>query len=212
MKIAKKVLALVMALAMVAVFACVSFAATANVSEIADGQFTVSVAVDANALESADFTVTYDATVLEYVDAVAGVAAPAMCMGNVTGEGEVSVSLFWLASYTGSDSIAVLTFKVIDADAAEATLVINGLEATATETVVTLKEVEETTVEETTVEETTVEETTVEETTVEVEESSSVVANPDTGDQNTGDNMALAAAAGVVALAGVAFVLTKKRK
>ena len=38
------------------------------------------------------------------------------------------------------------------------------------------------------------------------------VANPDTGDKDTGDNMALAAAFGVVALAGAAFVITKKRK
>ena len=38
------------------------------------------------------------------------------------------------------------------------------------------------------------------------------VANPNTGDKPTGDNMALAAAFGVVALAGAAFVFTKKRK
>ncbi len=36
--------------------------------------------------------------------------------------------------------------------------------------------------------------------------------NPNTGDQKTGDNMALAAAAGVVVLAGAAFIISKKRK
>ena len=36
--------------------------------------------------------------------------------------------------------------------------------------------------------------------------------NPNTGDVPTGDNMALAAAFGVVALAGAAFVISKKRK
>ncbi len=35
---------------------------------------------------------------------------------------------------------------------------------------------------------------------------------PNTGDKPTGDNMALAAAAGIVALAGAAFVISKKRK
>ena len=43
--------------------------------------------------------------------------------------------------------------------------------------------------------------------------STSTEANPNTGnDKPTGDNMALAAAFGVVALAGAAFVFTKKRK
>ena len=45
-----------------------------------------------------------------------------------------------------------------------------------------------------------------------VEEDTTPAANPSTGDKAAGDNMALAAAGAVVALAGVAFVISKKRK
>mgnify|MGYP002626875608 CR=1 FL=1 len=43
-------------------------------------------------------------------------------------------------------------------------------------------------------------------------EDTSKPVNPSNGDKKTGDNMALAAAGAVVALAGVAFVISKKRK
>lgn len=49
-------------------------------------------------------------------------------------------------------------------------------------------------------------------TTAVVEEDTTPAANPATGDKAAGDNMALAAAGAVVALAGVAFVISKKRK
>ncbi|MBQ2759053.1 MAG: LPXTG cell wall anchor domain-containing protein [Clostridia bacterium] len=280
MKIAKKVLALVMALAMVACFACVSFAAQ-NPTIVAtateeDGMIKVVLtAKDAVGMASFDVVLEYDAAVLTYSFADNG--ADAVQMNDTkknsftyeVGDTENASGKLLVGGYfktnlkSAADAAAdakpgktvaiddktfdlvVVYFELVDAEAYKASVKVSGgfgmgenkddavaKTFNAFTKTVTLKEEPTTKAPETTTKapETTTEapetttkapvadkETTTKAPVVEKETttkapSTSTEANPNTGDKPTGDNMALAAAFGVVALAGAAFVFTKKRK
>ncbi len=247
MKIAKKVLALVMALAMVAGFACVSFAAqnptiTAKATETDGYVKVVLTAKDAVGMASFDIVLDYDASVLTFDFAEEGVDAAKMSdtkknsfsyeIGDTdAANGKLLVGGYFktnikTAEETAADAkpgkdvtvddktfdLVTVYFAVADAEAYNADVKVSGGfgmgenkdDATAhtikafTKTV-TLKEAPETTTKAPVVDK---------ETTTK----KAPVTNPDTGDKPQGDNMALAAAFGVVALAGAAFVITKKRK
>ncbi len=279
MKIAKKVLALVMALAMVAGFACVSFAAqnptiVATAAEEDNMIKVVITAKDAVGMASFDVVLEYDAAVLTYSFADNG--ADSVQMNNTkknsftyeigdteNASGKLNVGGYFktnlkTAAEAAADAkpgkdvaiddktfdLVVVYFELVDAEAYKAEVKVSGgfgmgenkddAEAKtfkAFTKTVTLKEAPETTTKapvETTTKapvadkETTTKapvadkETTTKAPVVDKETTtkapSKPVTNPDTGDKDTGDNMALAAAFGVVALAGAAFVITKKRK
>lgn len=240
MKIAKKVLAVVMALAMIAGLSAMAFAAedaqlVLTASEVdEDGYVTVTAVVkNAIGLQSLGFTVNYDANVLTFewdeegADAaqVADTKSNSFSYENNSEEAGTLMAAFYFktsltdkatfdgdAKKKGSVDINATAFEAINfvfsvAEGADAntavTVTIDNVSGVSAEsisakgtTVVLVEENEE--------DKTPVDPTPSEESTK--------APNPDTGDQNTGDNMALAAAAGVALLAGAAFIVSKKRK
>ena len=255
MKIAKKVLALVMALAMVACFACVSFAAqnptiTASATE-EDGMIKVVLtAKDAVGMASFDVVLEYDAAVLTYSFADNGADSVQMNdtkknsftyeIGDTeAAAGKVNVGGYFKTNLKTAEEAAadakpgktvaiddetfdlvVVYFELADADAYKASVKVSGgfgmgenkddaVAKTFTAFTKTVQLREEPT---TKAPETTTKAPVVEKETTTKAPSTSTEANPNTGDKPQGDNMALAAAFGVVALAGAAFVFTKKRK
>ncbi len=241
MKIAKKVLAVVMAIAMVAALSAMAFAADAKVALVATAEDgTVAVAVyfkDAVGLKSWDTTITYDKDVLEfdYVDDGADAAQVGDTKSNSFSyeynpdtEGEITFSGFFKTQMDSHDDFAADAKKGktvdINSDNFEAVVIyFNVKNADATKTdisiAVTSKSGAEITGSSTTAqlkEETTPVEpgTDKEEPGTDKEEPASGTPNPNTGDDDkpTGDNMALVAASAVVVLAGAAFVISKKRK
>lgn len=240
MKIAKKMLACVMALALLGCFAVTAFAATPSVvavpGKVDDGTVAVTIiAKNAVGLTSADVVLKYDPAVFEYsyaenaadADQIAGTKNNTFT-ADYNGEvsGEVTIGFYFKTSLTTTaEAVAqakkgavinydenafkaiVVYLDVIDAKAASSELALTGNFKTLTadanavnaKATATLKEVP------TTVAPT--EAPTAAPTTVPTSDI------PDTGDEpKTGDNAALAVAAGVVLLAGAAFVITKKRK
>lgn len=241
MKIAKKVLALAMAVAMVACFAAMAFAAENKVvlkaTEVVDGKFNVEVtAVDFADLKAGNWDISYDPAVVSCVKAdnngkgdFANIANDPVLMAAASGQLQVAYNViregddnkgpetglikvgFAFQENLGRAEDTVLftlNFKVVDEEAANVELKLAG-DAEGT-LVVALKAEEETTAApvETTTEEVPVETTTEEApSTPEETTNKGVVAGP-----NTGDTGLLAIAAGVVAVAGAAFVVSKKRK
>ena len=234
MKIAKKVLAVVMALAMVAALSVMAFAdgkVYLTDEGVADGTLTMYLYVDdAEGFQSAGILVKYDPKVLEFNKAKNGVDAKAASeddntysgLANKTADGEVKYAFNLLESITADNEgvnakhfqAAVFTFTVKDANAANTTVAIelqnnSGTKVVAGDAVnVVLKEAPAE------------EPSSAEEKPTDAEkpaddgkeEATTAPVNPNSGDKKTGDNMALAAAGAVVALAGVAFVISKKRK
>lgn len=237
MKIAKKVLAVVMAVAMIAALSAMAFAAdntklvlkTGEVDK--DGYLPVTIAV-ANGVgtKTVDVTLKYDAAVLTYSENTEDDTDAAMlknCKSDsnksniaaVNGEkaGEIqyayafATTMLSAAEYAADAArgktvtvndkeftFVTLYFKVADDKAAntkiEYTAKLDETTDTGSATAVLKEEV-------------------VTEAPA-VVETTEKVTNPPTGDgdKKTGDNMALAAAAGVVVLAGAAFIISKKRK
>ncbi len=211
MKLAKKMLASVIALAMVAALALTAFAAAPVLNMTASEAYvgeTVTVTLSATGmagLESADLEFTYDATVLEFVSvAKAEGAGYDMGVGDKIADGTATWSLIYTNAADADTDLVVLTFNVLKEGDATVSVAVNswdGTDAAAEGTSTTVKatvKVVETTTEEESVEETTVEETTVEATTKAPE----IVKTGDAG---------VAAVAGVMALAAVAFVVTRKK-
>ena len=241
MKIAKKVLAVAMAVAMIACFAAMAFAAPADakaaltVSEVEDGKFTAVLSLQ-NCLDftAGDLVVGFDTSALEFVpfkekpdtmqcetleDAKAFTNAGNTFsgMGNAKEvAGQVKFGFNFVESLDAETwgvevdmanvQLFKMTFKVLDTTKdAELTLTgsldfADGSKVEVNEKVAVKVAAEETT-------EATTEATTEEAPSTPVETKPGVVDGP-----NTGDTGVLAIAAGVVALAGAAFVVSKKRK
>jgi len=260
MKIAKKVLAVVMAIAVIGCSAAMAFAAPENakaaltVGEVVDGKFDVVISLQ-NCLDftAGDLVVGYDTSVLEFVpfkekpdsmqcetlaDAkeFTNAGNTFSGMGNAKEvPGEVKFAFNFVESLDAETwgvevdmanvKLFRMTFKVLDdANGAELTLkgalkFVDGSEVAVDEKVVAVKAPEATTAEPTTEEPTTEEPTTAEPTTAETTteeapstpEETTAKGETDKGPA-TGDTGVLAIAAGVVALAGAAFVVSKKRK
>lgn len=249
MKIAKKVLAVVMAVAMIACLSAMAFAAPENakvaltVSDVVDGKFTAVLSLQ-NCVDftAGDIVIGYDNTALEFVpfnakldsqqaetldDAKAFTNAGNTFsgMGNAKEvPGQIKFGFNFVESLDAEAwGVAVdmadvklfrITFKVLDttkdteltvtgtADFVEGEqLVVNDKIAVATKVVEVPSET------------TTAEETTTEaaETTTQCSPADETTTNKVVGPE-TGDTGVLAIAAGVVALAGAAFVVSKKRK
>lgn len=233
MKIAKKVLAVVMAVAMVACLSVMAFAAgtvSLKAGEVVDGKVKVqAIAKDYADFKADDWVLTYDTAALKLAaSANPAVTNPANGTGDLTQIGTDTVALAAMggnlitaynAEKAGEIQIG-FAFKETLGSAAETILftvefeVTNGAknvevklakkDGTAVDSLVLLKEeVAETTTA-----------APVETTTAEVPstDAPTTAAGKTDGDNKTGDTGVLAIAAGVVALAGAAFVVSKKRK
>lgn len=209
MKLAKKMLASVLALAMVAALALTAFAAAPVIKMTATDAVvgkTVTVNVSADqwvGCKSADLEFTYNTDVLEYVS----IEEPADRTYK-TAEGDlVDNVITWsfyfrdAATATDSTSIATITFKVLKAGDANVSVKATSWDGTdmPAEASVVVKAHEPAVV-------TTVAPTTAEPT------SAKPGVDPTTGKNITQTGEAsIAVIAGVMALAAVAFVVTKKK-
>ena len=242
MKLAKKMLACAMALAMVAALALTAFAAAPAIKfEVQEGKAADEVVVfvegvNIAGLKSCDLVFLYDAEVLEYKsvantfkNVLDGVDAdydgaddllPSSAQCGNPEAGQVTYSLAIAGVEDGPDSavadsrICVITFKVLDAKkASDLKVTFRSWVGTAqpAEATVTIGE-EPTTAEKTTAEKTTAEKTTAEKTTAAPVEDESAPVSTEAADSipQTGD-AGVAAIAGVMALAAVAFVATRKK-
>ena len=238
MKIAKKVLAVAMAVAMIACFAAMAFAANDKVSlkasEVEDNMFILSIVTKDGDLKTADWDIYYDATALKVVeddgDALIYFGddlAKATKLNKIMGQFNAKEAGVILCAATTTEGLAAdvgskfnaetgveflcIEFEVIKADAANVKVVLtekDNKEAVIAETVLFPKAEETTTAAPETT--TAAPETTTAEAPSTPVETTTAAANDGAG--NLGDTGALAIAAGVVALAGAAFVVTKKRK
>lgn len=216
MKLAKKMLACAMALAMVAALALTAFAAapvvtlTATQYEKVGDTVTVTVAATGMAgLMSADLEFAYDAEALEFVKIEkAADSAYDMGLGDKIADGAVTWSFMFSNAAEADSGLAVLTFKVLKEGDATVSVKYNSWDGTdepaAANTVVSQKVVP-TTAEPTTAEPTTVAPTTAAPTTEAGSEEPTTDSIPQTGEAG------VAAIAGVMALAAVAFVATRKK-
>ena len=204
MKLAKKMLACAMALAMVAALALTAFAAapvvTLSATEYAEVGETVTVTCAASGmagLMSADLVFKYDAAALEFVSiAKAADSAYDMGAGDKVADGEVTWSFMYMDAAKADSGLAVLTFKVLKAGDTSVAVEVSswdGTDAPADASV-------------------TVEQTVVETTTAAPVETTTAKEVPTTGKgiQQTGE-AGVAAIAGVMAIAAVAFVATRKK-
>ena len=205
MKLAKKMLACAMALAMVAALALTAFAAapvvTLSATEYAEVGETVTVTCAATGmagLMSADLEFTYDAAALEFVSInKAGDAAYDMGAGDKVADGTVTWSFMFMDAAKADSGLAVLTFKVLKAGNTDVSVAIGSWDGTDVPAGATVA-VKQTVVEETSAPD-------VDETTTAKVEPTTKPAIKDTGDAG------VAAIAGVMAIAAVAFVATRKK-
>lgn len=205
MKLAKKMLACAMALAMVAALALTAFAAapvvTLSATEYAEVGDTVTVTCAATGmagLMSADLEFTYDAAALEFVSiAKAGDAAYDMGAGDKVADGTVTWSFMFMDAAKADSGLAVLTFKVLKAGNTDVSVAIGSWDGTDVPAGAT------TAVKQTVVEVTSAPD--VDETTTKVVPSTTDKPIKETGDAG------VAAIAGVMAIAAVAFVATRKK-
>lgn len=208
MKLAKKMLASVIALAVVAALALTAFAAAPVVSltatkAVVGEEVTISVsAKDMAGLESGDFEFAYDAEALEYVSvAQSSKASFAMAVGGNPEAGMVTFSFAFLEAATADSEICTATFKVLKAGDTDVTLKISswdGTEQPADVTVTVAAEEKTTAPAPTTTE------------PAPVEPTSKVEPTTDDKIPQTGE-AGVATIAGVMALAAVAFVATRKK-
>lgn len=230
MKIAKKVLAVVMAIAMVACFAAVSFAAESKITlkagEVVDGKIKVqAIAVDSADLKTADWVLTYDADALTLATpanpaltnpangtgdlaqiatdsiAMAAMGGNLMTAYNAEVAGEIQIGFAFKESLGSAAETILFTVEFEVADGAENVEVkLDNKDGSAVDAIVLFEKAAE--------------ETTTEAPSTEAPSTDAPTTAPgkDDGDNKTGDTGVLAIAAGVVALAGAAFVVSKKRK
>ena len=207
MKLAKKMLVSVLALAMVAALALTAFAATPTLTYAVSSaevgkEVTVTVsAKDMVGTETASIFFSFDAEALEFVSSKS-VAKDAMgATGLVEGENTVSFALAYTNAAEGDDDLVVMTFKVLKAGDTTITGTVTewtGAEQPADLTI-TVKATEPTTAAPTTAAPAT-------------EAPSEAPVAPTTGKEiaQTGE-AGIAAIAGVMAIAAVAFVATRKK-
>ena len=223
MKLAKKMLACAMALAMVAALALTAFAAAPVVTLTADQYAnvgdTVTVTVSATGmagLESADLEIHFDATALKYVKATQ--CTGDMGTGKEVSEGVVTWSFFYMEACEADSDIVKVEFEVLkegDANVEVVVLEWVGTEVPAGASVVVSQKAAPTTAAPTTEAPTTAAPTTAAPTTAApttAEPTEAASEAPTTGDRipQTGE-AGVAAIAGVMALAAVAFVATRKK-
>ena len=244
MKIAKKVLAVVMALAMIGALSVMALAADGQyvlTKGEEDGYVTIAISLKNGAGATSDsFTVKYDKTVLKIADPENDYldGKDVEDMGNVNGnqimgipnfenEGEVVYGYVFSEDLTQEHLKAkkgktvsidpndfeflVLYFTVVN-DKADTTVTVTSDNFAGSSVAVkgAAEEPDSTPVEP--VKPDDPKDDPKDEPKDEPKEEPSKAVNPNNGDKKTGDNMALAAAGAVVALAGVAFVISKKRK
>ena len=210
MKLAKKMLACAMALAMVAALALTAFAApavtmtnaTANVGETV----TITVAgADIAGLESGDLVFTYDAEALEFDSVKKAWDGFDMTAQGSPAAGTVTFSFAYTENAEADNAFCTITFKVLKAGATDVVMSFNSWDGIAEPAAVkaTVTGVEKTT-------ETTTEKVT--ETTTVAEPTSNAPVNTTKGNEvpKTGE-AGVAAVAGVMAIAAVAFVATRKK-
>lgn len=221
MKLAKKMLACAIALAMVAALALTAFAAAPTIKMSATkatvGEtVTVTVAAtDMAGLESAVLYFGYDPAVLEFVSAAAPAGAAFQLAGGIPvdkaqdgSDGVVSAALMYMEAADSDTDLAVLTFNVLVAGTTEVTLTVDswdGTDAPADAALTIVAEDPTTAPDDTTT-------TTAPVTTTEApaEDTSAVETTKGTEIPKTGE-AGVAAIAGVMALAAVAFVATRKK-
>lgn len=228
MKIAKKVLAVVMAVALVACFSAMAFAAEGKIvlkaGDVVDGKVKVqAVATGCSDLKTGDWVLTYDAAALKLTatpgngtgdltqivtDKVAMAVMQSLLVTayNDTEAGKVQVGFAFQNTLGSDDETPLFTaeFEVIG-DAKNVEVSLATKEGEAVDSLVLLKE-------EAPVETTTAAPETEAKTEAPSTEAPTTAAGKTDGDNKTGDTGVLAIAAGVVALAGAAFVVSKKRK
>ncbi len=241
MKIAKKVLVVVMVIAMVAALSlCASAAGTYKIATVKDGDcIEAHVALKGGAGTTSDkFVVKYDPAVLEIADPEIDVAKgkDVEDMANVAnnsflGEANCETAGEVVYGYVFSNELSqgflkpargktvnadpndfefiVIYFTVKNADA-ETTIQVLSEDGAVYDTAKIGPE--KPADDPTPVEPEKPDEKPEEKPDEKPAEEGTKPANPGTGDKKTGDNMALAAAGAVIALAGVAFVISKKRK
>lgn len=212
MKLAKKMLVSVLALAMVAALALTAFAAaptlSASVSDAEVGkEVTITVsAKDLVGTETASIFFSFDAEALQFVSSKS-VAKDAMgATGLVEGENTVSFALAYTEAAAGDDDLVVMTFKVLKAGDTTITGKVTewtGTDAAPADLTVTVAAHEPTTAAPTTPAPST-EAPSVETTTAKAPTSTKKTIT------QTGE-AGVAAIAGVMALAAVAFVATRKK-
>lgn len=239
MKIAKKVLAVVMAVAMIAALSAMAFAADSKATvaltagEPEDGIVSVTVSLkDAEGFKSGDATLTFDPTVLEFVPASKkSDATPCKeftALGSAGNNSMVQPNAKEAANgklilgILVADQLSDLADWGVEGDVNNfgvCVLKFKVLKADVEASVAVEGKMEVGDNANVTFNNTyviakasaPVETKPVEVATTAVE-SDTKASNPPTDDKTTGDNMALAAAAGVVVLAGAAFIISKKRK
>ena len=216
MKLAKKMLAGVLALAIVATFALTAFAAAPAVSLTATkfdkvgDEITITVkGTDIAGLEAADLVFEYDAKALEYVSVAQSTAASfAMAVGGNPEAGMATFSFAFMDAATADSEICTLTFKVLKEGNTKVALKFESWDGTdmPANVAVTVKDKTPATTkapETTTEAESTTKAPTTKAPTTKAPTTTNKI--PQTGE--TG----VAAIAGVMALAAVAFVATRKK-
>lgn len=229
MKLAKKMLACLVVLTLIGSLALTAFAADAalglSVGEVDENnEVKVSILLkNAAGVNSADLVLEFDTEVFSYVKAASGADAKEIgamvATGNPSEEPNTATASFILmeeiltaAEYAAEEQdvnvdnfeVAVVTLKVVDgATATDSALTLKANSLQVNEAAVTVGDV---TSDVALVEETT-EEATDAPTETTTEEAETIAP---TG--LTSGEVAISAAAGVIAVAGAAFVVTKKKK
>ena len=235
MKIAKKLLAAVVAVMLVCSLTVIAFAenngsVVLKASEIVDGKFTVqAIAKNYSGLDKADWVITFDDTILDCtkvgngLDDVLQIGSDPITMAviqnklivaaNPDAEEGVLVGFAFESTLGTDDEVVLFTmyFDVIDADAIKDTITLSGHDNA--QVTVQINDEPETQPSDPETQ------PSDPETDPETQPSAPIVPPCDDDDNDNegndtdaGDSAVLAAAAGVVLLAGAAFVVSKKRK
>ncbi len=260
MKIAKKVLAFVMAAAMVFALSAMAFASETTFvlsSGNSDGVYTVTLsAKNAEGLETVDGIIKYDADVLEingavstgeFAKAYSEIGESVMPLYNTNEAGKIDVGIAVAKKIlpdtefkklaeenevtanvtTANMALCTVKFKVVDSTAKSTTVTYTDNDTGAT--IKTEIKFNASSDNKGVTPPTAADNKAEAATEAATKAASNAAANNDSaaatdsatpissgtsssGNKSTGDNMALAIAAGVVVLAGAAFVFTKKRK
>ncbi len=220
MKLAKKMLACAMALAMVAALALTAFAAPEITMDSASAkvgeEVTITVAAKdiVGVVAAGDLVFTYDAEALEFVKVKKAYDEFDLTAQGNPEAGKVTFSFAFAEAATEDVALCTITFKVLKAGASAVTMELKSL-SDPNENSVELAKLPSATVtglEETTAAPTTIAPTTAAPTTAAPVEDESAPVSTTAADKipQTGD-VGVAAIAGVMALAAVAFVATRKK-
>lgn len=217
MKLAKKMLASVLALAMVAALALTAFAANSTLvatasKAVVGEEVTITVSAKGTTdLMSAGLIFTFDEEALEFVS----IAEPANAEYDLSEgdklEGSNEITWQWLwkrASTVDSTDIAVLTFKVLKAGSSDINVAIDSWDGAGEPAAIAITVNAE---DPTTAAPTTAPTTAAPTTAAPTEPTSANAENTTKGNIPQTGEAGVAAIAGVMALAAVAFVATRKK-